>query len=93
MAHGVVQEFDLQRGIGSIGIFSILHREHGFENRLEATDFTLAMEQVHLKELVVAPLLDINEIRDRHQRADLREIMSLAVDVLLNAHGSPRELQ
>jgi hypothetical protein len=46
------------------------------------------MEQVHLEEFVVAPLLDVDQVRDGNQGPDLREVVALAVDVLLNTHGS-----
>ena len=48
-------------------------REHGLEPRL----VPLLGEQVHLQETLVRPALDVDQVRKIHERADLREVLSL----------------
>ena len=86
----VVHEFHFQAGVGAVRVLAVVHGEHGLEHRLEPAGLALAVQQVHLQELVVAALLDVDQVGDGHQGADLRELDALAVDVLLNAHGSLR---
>ena len=88
VAHGVVEELDFEGGVGAIGVLAVLHGEHGLEHGLEAAGLTLAVQEVHLKEFVIAPLLDVDQVRNGNQGPDLREVVALAVDVLLNTHGS-----
>ena len=88
VAHGVVEELDLEVGVGAIGVLAVVHGEHGLEHGLEAAGLPLAVQQVHLEEFVVAPLLDVDQVRDGDQGPDLGEVVALAVDVLLNTHGS-----
>ena len=88
MAYGIINEFHLKGGVGAVGVFPVMHGEHGFEDRLESAIFPLLMEQVHLQELVVAAFLDIDQVRNRNERADLRKLDALTIDVLLDAHDS-----
>ena len=87
VAHGVVDELDLEGRIAAIHTLAVVHGEHGVEHGPETAGLPLGVEQVHLEEFVVTPLLDINQIGDGHQRADLRKLDTLTVDVLLDAHA------
>ena len=86
----VVHELHFQARVAAVRVLAVVHGEHGFEHGLEAPGIPLRVEQVHLEELVVAALLDVDQVGNGHQGADLGELDPLAVDVLLNTHGSLR---
>src|SRR5476649_472894 len=60
----------------------VADREDRLEHRLETRVLTLARQTVHLQETLVGLLLDLDQVRDRNGRLDLREVDALAVDVL-----------
>src|SRR5947207_4144353 len=60
----------------------VANRKHRLEHRLQAGVFALAGQTIHLQETLVRLLLDLDQVRDRNGRFDLREIDALAVDVL-----------
>ena len=64
VAHGVVEELDFEGGIAAVRVLPVVHGEHGLEDRLQPAGLPLAVQQVHLQELVIAPLLDVDQVRD-----------------------------
>ncbi len=67
------------------GLPEIAEWENARENRLEACVLTFFRQEVHLQEPVIRLSLDIDEIRQRHIAANLREVVT---DRLLFRHGS-----
>ena len=63
----------------------VTNREDGLEHRLQAGVFALRREPVHLQEALVRFPLDLDQIRDRDRRLDLREVLTLAVNVFWKA--------
>src|SRR4029077_20593950 len=64
----------------------VREREDPVEDRLEADFLALLLEEVHLEELLVRPSLDVDQVRQVHEGADLREILALAY-VRLQRHA------
>src|SRR5882762_4353962 len=60
----------------------VADREDRLEHRLETRVLALARQTVHLQEALVGLFLDLDQVRNRNGRLDLREIDALAVDVL-----------
>src|SRR5262249_46768875 len=67
------------------GLPKVAEREDGGEDRLQARVFALLGEEVHLQEAVVRLALHVDQIRQRHVAANLREVVA---DRLLFRHGS-----
>ncbi len=59
----------------------VADREDRLEHRLQTRILALARQTVHLQEAFVGFFLDLDQVRDRNGRLDLREIDALAVDV------------
>ena len=59
------------------GAAEVREREDAREHRLEPRLVPLLGEQVHLQETLVRPALDVDQVRKIHERADLREVLSL----------------
>src|SRR5690606_29598943 len=66
----------------------VTDREDRLEDRLQARVLALGRQAVHLQEPLVRLPLNLEEIRDRDRRLDLREIDAFAVDVLGQAAHS-----
>jgi hypothetical protein len=60
----------------------VANREDGLEDRLKTGVFTLRREPVHLEEPLVRFPLNLDQVRNRNRRLDLREVLAFAVDVL-----------
>jgi hypothetical protein len=69
---------ELQRGV----LPEVRDREDRLEHRLETRVFALARQTIHLQKALVGFFLDLNQVRNRNGRFDLREVDALAVDVL-----------
>src|SRR5476649_1589026 len=76
VADGVLDELE-----GRV-LAEVADREDRLEHRLETRVLALARQTVHLQETLVRLLLDLDQVRDRNGRLDLREVDALAVDVL-----------
>jgi hypothetical protein len=76
VADRILDEF--QRGI----LAEVADREHRLEDRLQAGVFAFGGQAVHLEEALIRPLLDLDQVGYRDDRLDLREVDTLAVDVL-----------
>src|SRR5687767_7538313 len=79
VADGILDE--LERRI----LAEVANRKHRFEHRLQALILAFGGQAVHLQEALVALTLDLDQIRDRDHRLDLREVLTLAVNVLWKA--------
>src|SRR5207245_5333094 len=55
----------------------VADREDRLEHRLEPRVLALARQTVHLQEALVRLLLDLNQVRNRNGRLDLRKILAL----------------
>ena len=86
MAHDVIFKLNHQGCIATICFFSVMHWEHRFKDGFEPTNIALCVQEIHLHKFIIAFLLNINEIGDRDQRRNFGEVLSLAIDILLNAH-------
>ena len=60
----------------------VADREHRLEHRLQPLVLAFRGHPVHLQEALVRAALNLDQVRDRNRRLDLREILALAVDVL-----------
>src|SRR5262249_37372970 len=60
----------------------VADREDRLEDRLQTRILALARQTVHLQETLVGFFLDLDQVRDRNGRLDLREVDALAVDIL-----------
>ena len=60
----------------------VADRKHRLEHRLQADVFALGRQAVHLQKPFVRFLLNLDQVRDRDRRLDLRKVDALAVDVL-----------
>jgi len=60
----------------------VADREDRLEHRLQTRVLALTRQTVHLQEALVGLLLDLDQVRNRNGRLDLRKIDALAVDVL-----------
>src|ERR1051326_3454246 len=67
------------------GLPEIAEGEDAREDRLQAGVLALLGEQVHLQEALVRAALHVDEVRQRHVRPDLGEVVA---DRLLLGHGS-----
>ena len=63
----------------------VADREDRLEHGLQTGVLALGGQPVHLQEAFVGLLLDLDQVRDRNRRLDLRKIDALAVDVLRQA--------
>ena len=63
---------ELERG----GLREILDREDALEHALQADVLALVERDVDLEELVVATLLDVDQVRDLDDLVDLREVLA-----------------
>ncbi|OFW44203.1 MAG: hypothetical protein A3J29_08220 [Acidobacteria bacterium RIFCSPLOWO2_12_FULL_67_14b] len=67
----------------------VADREDRLEHRLQALVLALGGQAVHLQEAFVTLPLDLDQVRNRNRRLDLREVLTLAVDVFRKAvHAS-----
>ena len=69
---------ELERGV----LAEVGDREHRLEDRLQPGVLALGRQPVHLQEPLVGVLLDLDQVRDRDRRLDLREVDALSVNVL-----------
>ena len=69
---------ELERGV----LPEVGDREDRLEHRLQAGVFALGRQAVHLEKALVRVLLDLDQVRDRNRRLDLREVDALSVNVL-----------
>src|SRR6185369_2496029 len=76
VADGVLDELE-----GRV-LAEVADRKDRLEHRLETRVLALARQTVHLQETLVGLFLDLDQVRDRNGRFDLREIDALTVDVL-----------
>src|SRR5262249_21346363 len=58
------------------GLPEVAEREDGGEDRLQSGILALLGEEVHLQEAVVRLALHVDEIRQRHVAANLREVVA-----------------
>ena len=63
----------------------VADRKDRLEDRLQARILALGWQPVHLQEALVRLLLDLDQVRDRDRRLDLRKIDALSIDVLRKA--------
>ena len=63
----------------------VTDREDRLEHRLQALVLAFGGQAIHLQEALVALPLDLDQVRDRDRRLDLREVFTLAVNVLRKA--------
>src|SRR4029453_10469970 len=63
----------------------VADRKDRLEHRLQAGVFALRRQTIHLQEALVGLALDLDEVRNRNRRLDLREILAFAVHVLRKA--------
>src|SRR5205814_5317352 len=71
--------------IEGTGLPEIAEGEDAREDRLQAGVLALLGEEVHLQEALVGTPLNVDEVRQRHVRPDLGEVVA---DRLLLRHGS-----
>jgi hypothetical protein len=80
---GVADEDELARAV------EVADREDAAEDPLEADVLALVLRDVRLEELLVRPLLDVDQVRDRDDLLDLPEAVTNA-EVGLNHRGHRR---
>src|SRR6202158_3301623 len=76
VADGVLDELE-----GRV-LAEVADREDRLEHRLQTRVLAFARQTVHLQEALVGLLLDLDQVRDRNSRLDLRKVDALAVNVL-----------
>ena len=71
------------------GSAEVREREDAREDRLQAGLLALLRQQVHLQETLVGLALDVDQVRQRHEGADLREVVA---DRLLFRHRTVHQV-